>query len=246
MRVAPVVIEDARECICPVFSVRTEGNGVFLESRVFLGTAFLVSSRGDAITAGHVLRVPGELQEGHRLVAVVVRDGREEVCWITHAAAFAEWDVSLLHVNLTATKYLPISAAEVVAGADIQILGITDHEVWGGGKEMRILKGHVTMAASRWLELSCSVPMGMSGSPLFMEGRVVGCVIGTLRTEQVEDSTEETREASGQRERIRGTQVRRVFHYGRAFPFAAAAGTTVPVLGNKTLLEFVQLRNEVP
>jgi len=240
------VIDDARELICPIFSVRAEGNGIYLESRVFLGTAFFVSRCGDAITAAHVLPPPDQLRESHRLVAVVVREGREEACWVTHAATFDAWDLALLHVNLSATKYLPVLVTEVLAGSDVQFLGIADHEVWGAGKEMRMLKGHVTMAVAPWVELSCSVPPGMSGSPLFVADRLIGCVVGTFRTEQIEDSTVETREIRGQKEIVRVTEVRRTFQYGKAFCFASAGATPLPVLDNKTLVAFLHGRNEEP
>jgi trypsin-like peptidase len=240
------VIEDARDLIFPLFSVRADGNGIYLGSRTFLGTGFFVSRCGDAITAAHLLPPPDTLPEGRRLVAVVTLAGREEVCWVTHAAAFDAWDLALVHVNLSATQHLQIVPSAVVAGSDVQFLGIADHEVWGAGKELRILKGHVTMAVAPWLELSCSVPRGMSGSPLFMAERVIGCVVGTFRTEQVEDSMEEARETRGEQVTIRRTEVRRAFEYGKAFGFAAAATTPLPPLNNKTLVAFLRERNGEP
>ncbi len=101
-----IVLEDAREYIFPLFIVDSEDNGVYLESRQFVGTAFFVSSRGDAITAGHVLPDPSTLPPLKRLVAVVQRGDVAEVCWITHAACLPEWDLGLIHVNLEGTKYL--------------------------------------------------------------------------------------------------------------------------------------------
>lgn len=82
----------------------------------------------------------------------------------------------------------------------------------------------------------------MSGSPLFAGGRVVGCAIGSFRTEQVEDSSEEVREINGA---TRVTVVRRIFDYGKAFSFAAAAGVDdPPMLENKPLLDFLAERNK--
>jgi len=240
-----VVIDDAREYIFPIFSVRTETNGVLLASRAFLGTAFFVSRRGDAITEGHVLPAPRQLEEGRRLVAIVVRNGSEEVCWVRHAAKFASWDVALLHVNLPETKHLAMSVCEVPAGSDIEIIGITNHEVWAAGKEMRILKGHVTMAPKR-LELSCAVPTGMSGSPVFLEGKVVGYATGTVRSEEVEESSEEIAEISDREELVRITEVRRALYYGLAFPFSAVADAPEPILDGKTLPEFIRSRNDEP
>ncbi len=167
------------------------------------------------------------------------------MCWVTHAAKFDKWEVALLHVNLPETKHLPVSVSEVVAGSDVQVIGIPDHEVWASGKEMRILKGHVTMATTR-LELSFAVPAGMSGSPVFFEGKVVGYATGSVRSEEIEESTEELAEISARKEVIRITQIRRAVHYGLAFPFSAVVNTPDPILDGKTLSEFIQNRNDEP
>ena len=167
------------------------------------------------------------------------------MCWVTHAAKFDKWDVALLHVNLPETKHLPVSVNEVVAGSDIQVIGITNHEVWAAGKEMRIFKGHVTMAAKR-LELSFAVPAGMSGSPVFFERKVVGYATGSVRSEEIEESTEEFAEISDQKEVIRITEIRRAIYYGLAFPFSAVVNTPDPILDGKTLSEFIQSRNDEP
>ena len=50
-----LIMDDAREYIFPLFLVHTQDNGVFLNSRIFLGTAFFVTRKGDAITANHVV-----------------------------------------------------------------------------------------------------------------------------------------------------------------------------------------------
>jgi hypothetical protein len=240
------VIEDGRELIFPIFSVPAAGDGIYLEQRVFLGTGFFVSKQGDAVTARHVLPSPEQLRHGHRLVAVCVCDGREQPCWITHAAPFDAWDVALLHVDMADTRYLPLRAGDVSAGTDVQFIGIADHEAWGGGKELRILKGHVTMAVPPWLELNCAVPRGMSGSPLLVGDGVAGCVVGTLRTEQLEDSVEEVTEVTGEGSTRRVTEVRAVVQYGRAFSFATASSVRHPVLDGLTLTAFVGQRNEEP
>jgi hypothetical protein len=44
-----LILDDAREYIFPLFMVDSKDNGVFLESRNFLGTAFFVTRCGDAI-----------------------------------------------------------------------------------------------------------------------------------------------------------------------------------------------------
>jgi hypothetical protein len=238
----PLTIDDARDYIFPLFLVPAEENAIRMEPRKFLGTAFFVSKRGDAITAGHVMPPPANLEPGHRVVAVIFREGREEVCWVTHAAAFQQFDVALLHVNASETKFLPISVVEVVPGTDVALIGIPDHEVWGAGKEMRILKGHVTMA-SRGLELSCPVPRGMSGSPVFANGVVVGYATGNVRSEELDDSLEEHTETTAAGTLTKRTEIKRVVHYGIARDFLSLAEVPDPILEGQSLPAFIRSRN---
>lgn len=239
------MLNDAREYVFPIFAVEAQDNGVFMQSRAFLGTAFFVTKRGDAITAAHVLPDSEALEGGRRLVAVVARNGVEEVCWITHSAKLPSFDFALLHINLAETKYLPIGAPEVGAGTDIQMIGIPSHEVRNSGKEMRCLKGHVTLSA-KWLELNFPIPSGMSGSPVFVGETVVAYATGAVRSEEIEEATEEIQELSNKREVIRITEVRRAIYYGIAYPLSLVNSARDPVFEGKTLLEFVSERNSEP
>lgn len=163
------------------------------ESSLTLCLSIFVTKRGDAITANHVIPTPDDLGEVRRLIAIVQVDGDAKVCWITRAAKFQSFDVALFNVNLSQTKYLPVSTEQVMWGADIQLIGIPNHEVWGSGKEMRILKGHVTLS-HRHLELNFPIPAGMSGAPVFLHNEVVGYATGTVRSEEIEEAREEIEE----------------------------------------------------
>ena len=239
----PLTLEDAREYIFPIFSVEAEDNGVQLDTRIFLGTAFFVTKKGDAITANHVLPIPDELQSKRRLVAIILRDGKETVCWITHAAKFEAFDLALLHVNLDETKYLPLSSQEVISGTDIQIVGIPSNDINHSGKEMRILKGHVTLAWKR-LELNFPVPAGMSGSPVFAGSKVIGYATGLVRSEECEEATETIEVVTNTKEVVRITEIRRITSYGIAYAFNAHENFRDPVLENKTLIEFITSQNK--
>jgi hypothetical protein len=240
-----LIIEDAREYIFPIFSVPSKDNGIFLEQRIYLGTAFFVTKHGDAITAGHVLPKPEELEEGHRLIAIVVENGTQRLCWITHCAKFELFDVALLHVNLERTKYLQVSAEEIPAGTDVSTVGIPAHEFWDSGLEMRVLKGHVTLF-HKFLELSFPVPLGMSGSPLLVGIKSVGYLTGTVRSEEIEESSEKSEEISDQKIIIRRNEIKRVIHYGLAYPFSHLKDISDPVLDGKNLVEFIAERNIQP
>ena len=239
-----LLLEDAREYIFPIFSVRTQGNGVYLESRVFLGTGFFITKRGDAITANHVIPLPKNIQEGHRLIAIITEGGKEKVCWITKAAKFESFDIALFHVNLKITKYLQLTLDRILAGTDVHLIGIPNHEVWASGKEMRVLKGHITFSG-RYLELNFPVPAGMSGSPLFVGTRVAGYATGMVRTEDIEEAIEEVEEISDKKVVTR-TEIRRIIYYGLVCPFSHLKAVHDPILEGKTLLEFVAGQNADP
>lgn len=237
-----LILDDAREYIFPLFLVDSQDNGIFLESRVFLGTAFFVTKRGDAITANHVVPKPDNLPVGKRVVAIVQQGTEQHICWLTHAASFEACDLTLIHVNLERTKYLSLSEEEVSAGADVQLIGVPSHEVWLSGKEMRILKGHVTLVAKQ-LELNIAVPLGMSGCPVFLGTKVVAFATKSVKSEEVEDYTEEVELLSNNKEQIIITKVTRVTHYGMAFPFSKLRGQVSPVFEGKTLTQLIEARN---
>ena len=79
-----------------------------------------------------------------------------------------------------------------------------------------------------------------------MEGNVVGYATGMVRSEEIDESTEEICEATDHKEVIRITQVKRSLYYGLAFPFSMLADAHDPVLDGKTLPEFVPGRNDEP
>lgn len=238
-----LVLEDAREYIFPVFSVEAEVDGIHLHSRIFLGTAFFVTKKGDAISASHIFPSPESLQEaGRRLVAIILHEDKETPYWITHIARFEAVDMVLLHVNSDNTKYLPISTHEILTGTDVLIAGIPDYELNMSGKEMRILKGHVTLAWKR-LELNFPVPAGMSGSPVFAGAKVIGYSTGQVRSEELEETTESIEEVSNNKEIIRITETKRISYYGIASAFHSQANQSDAILGDKTLFEFIDSQN---
>jgi Trypsin-like peptidase domain len=239
---ADFIFEDAREQIFPIFLVDATDAGVSLDSRIFLGTAFFVSKCGDAITANHVLPKSEDVGVGKRLVAIVQKGAEQEVCWITHAASFNQCDLALIHVNASATKYLALSDEEVPAGSDVYLIGIPKHEVWSSGKEMRMLKGHVTLA-TQLLELNMPVPQGMSGAPVFIGVRVVAFATGSVKSEEIDDYDEYVERITDTKEQIVITKSVSVTHYGIAYPLSKLQGFASPVLDGMTLMDFVKSRN---
>jgi hypothetical protein len=138
-----------------------------------------------------------------------------------------------------------VSDEQILPGTDVQLIGIPKHEVWNAGKEMRVLKGHVTLSG-KYLELNIPVPAGMSGSPIFVGRKVVGYATGVVRTEELEDYVEEEHVVSNTLERISVTKVNRVTHYGLACHFFGLRGQTSPVFDNETLVSLIAKRNSLP
>lgn len=240
-----IIIEDIREYVFPIFSVVAEGNSINLNSRQYLGTGFFVTKRGDAITADHVLPDPSEIGVDRRLIAMIESNGASTACWINKALKVQPYDMALFQVNLSETKYLPISTDPVEWGADVRLLGVPNHEIWRKGKEMRLLKGHVTLS-HRLLELNIPVPAGMSGSPVFWKDKVVAYATGTVRSEEIEEAYEELTKIENGREIIKTLEVRRALHYGLAHPFSLLKDFRDPTLEGMTLVEFIARQNDEP
>lgn len=239
-----IVIEDIREYIFLIFSVRHEENNIFMDSRTYLGTGFFVSKQGDAFTAGHVIPSPEDIGSDRRLIAITMRQGKPEVCWINKALKFDELDIALIEVNIKGNRYFNLTTEEIYSGTDIQAIGFPSHEMNLRGKEMRVLKGYVTCSHKK-LELNFAVPSGMSGSPVFVGDKVAALATGYIRSEEIEDSHEELSTISNQKEIIKITEIRKAIYYGIALPFSELKSITDPALEEKTLFEFLNQQNAV-
>jgi hypothetical protein len=99
---------------------------------------------------------------------------------------------------------------------------------------------------SNLLELNFPVPAGMSGAPVFVHSKVVGYVTGTVRSEEIEEATEEIEEVENGRKIIRISEIRRIIHYGLAYPFSQMTAVRDPALEGQTLIEFVATENDEP
>lgn len=236
-----MVLEDAREYVLPIFDVEAKGEGIMLETRRFRGTAFLVSPRGDALTAAHVIPPPSELPEGRRLIGVVRQGDRDVVVWVVTVAHFEASDMALVKLNVESTPFLPLSDQLISMGEDVLALGIPDHEVWRDGKEMRVLKGHVTMS-HRHLELSFPIPAGMSGCPVFYGTKVVAFATGAVESESLVHSQEEVIQVTPTKEIVKLTEMRRMVSYGLATPFSFFKGHTSPLFDNLSLMDLIRSR----
>jgi hypothetical protein len=238
-----VVIEDLRELIFPIFTVPTlSDNEIHFESRKFLGTGFFVSKEGDALTAAHVIPTPDRLEEDHRLIAVLMHDGEQKVCWINKALIFSENDAALIQVNFKPKKILTIAAENVSAGEDVVTIGFTSHSVNNHGLEARVLKGHVTLAHKN-LELNFAIPAGMSGAPVIINNKILAISIGRVRSEELIDYYEEEVKLTNSKEIIKITEIKNVIHYGIALSLSRFCEKSEPQLNNLTVMEYITKAN---
>ncbi len=237
-----MILEDAREYIFPIFLMAASEATVSTNGACYLGTGFFVTKHGDALTAAHVLPSPEDIPPGMRLVAVVLRDGREQVAWINQACVLERDDVAIFRVNLDETPPLSCSEATVLPGDDVVCIGIPSHRVHGSGLELRVHKGHVTGVYGR-LELNFPVPAGMSGSPVFLKGKVVAIATGRARSEQIDEYREEVVALDNRREQIRISTSTQIIHYGTACPLFALKESSFAELGGLTLYSFISSRN---
>jgi hypothetical protein len=172
---------------------------------------------------------------------MVLVDGEPTVAWINRSAVLPNFDVAIFQVNLARTKFMECSGAEVLPGADVTVVGFPSHQVLGRGLEMRILKGHVTAVMPR-LELNFPVPAGMSGAPVLIGTTVVGFATGRVRSEEVDEQSEELVTVSNGVEKIEIRITASIIYYGLANTFWMMRDARDPVFEGKTLLEVITSR----
>lgn len=236
-----VIFSDARDYLFPIFEVTVVDNTFDLSTRRYLGTGFYGSPIGDAITAAHVLPKQSDLGPDRKLIAWVMIDGEEGAAWITKWAVFEAFDVALFSVNLPTTKFFATSDIRIDPGTDLTVVGFPSHQVLGKGIEMRILKGHATAAMPR-IELNFPIPAGMSGSPLLKGLTAVGFATGRVRSEEIDEQTEELTTVMAGHERIEIRTTASIIYYGLANTFWMMRDAPDPVLNGMSLAAFIAFR----
>ena len=143
-----LVIEDAREYVFCLYIGSEDVAGVVKEdSLTFLGSAFFVTDKGDAITAAHVIPNSDNLESNQSLFAIARKDNETVIYRVIMAAVFPDSDMAIFRVEVSENPYLEVSFERYQAGTDVMTLGIPAHDVYHQGKELRLFKGHITFAA---------------------------------------------------------------------------------------------------
>jgi hypothetical protein len=240
-----LIINDLREYIFALFLGEESSQATIHEKSLkFLGTAFFVSRKGDAITANHVLPeiAPGGRQ---KIFGAMVRDGATVFYKLVAAARFEASDFSLLRFDLKDCPFFELSFKEILIGTDVSAYGYGAHDLHGNGKELRLLKGHVTMPVALGIgELNFSVPGGMSGGPLMVGTKCIGFMIGNITSEQFLSSSEELTEVFNGVEKVTLVESKQVIHYGIFRPFSIYQGQKSELFSNMDLPEFISERNK--
>jgi len=238
-------ITDLREFVFPIFLVYGDDTSFSPQGREYLGTGFFITNKGDAATAAHV--IPDQIPPNQRLIAVVVNDGKEIVCWLQSCAKFDAFDFAMIKVNIDSSKFFTVMSERLDLGCDVSVIGIPTHEstlVEAGKKQMRYLKGHVVAGNGKLLELSFAVPAGMSGAPLIVNDNAIGYATGRVRGEELEESTEEVIRVSNQKEVIQLIQTKRITYYGVAREFAEFVHIKFDCFQGLSVLQFIEHRNK--
>ena len=242
---ANLILEDAREYVFCLFKGKEDNDSVVqTDSLEFLGTAFFVTKKGDAITAAHVLPPSSSLAEDEHLYAIAKSGGNTAIYRVLMAAVFEESDLAICRINVDGNPYLEVSFERHNAGTDVMTLGVTDHDIYQQGKELRVLKGHITLAAkSSFSELNIAIPRGMSGGPVLEKTKCIGFLSGNIRSEHLEDQIEEIEEIEKNKERITFIKSTSIVNYGIFVPFSYFHGHKSEIFEGKSLDELIHDRN---
>ena len=240
-----LIIDELREYVFGIFfGEESEKDVVNSDSLKFLGTAFFVSKKGDAITANHVL--PEKPLEGNeRIYGIMVKSGQTTIYKLVAAARFEASDFSLLRFDLEDCPYFEIDFSEPGIGTDVNAYGYSDHDVHGQGKELRLLKGHMTMPIVSGLgEVSFPIPSGLSGGPVMAGTKCIGFMMGNVTSEKLLTSSEEISEIYNSVEKITLVESKEVLHYGIFRPFSIYKGHESEIFSDKDLPSFITERNQ--
>jgi len=238
-------LEDAREYVFCLFTGKeNESLIVDADSLKFLGSAFFVTKQGDAITAAHVIPSPDSLGKNEHLYAIAKKDGKTETFRVLAAVKYEESDLAICRINISDNPYLETSFEHCLAGTDVMTLGITEHDLYQQGKELRMFKGHITLAAKpNFSELNFAIPRGMSGGPVLKNNKCIGFLSANIRSEQLEDQIEEIQEIENNKEKIILIESKNIINYGIFIPFSYFHGHKADELDGKSLDELIHDRN---
>lgn len=240
------ILKDAREYVfCLFIGNEDKDHVVQKDSLKYLGSAFFVTKDGGAITAAHVIPDPDLLKEDENLYAIAKNKGKTEIYRVLSAVVIEKSDLSYCNININNNLYLETSFERHCAGEDVKTLGFTDHDLYKQGKELRVFKGHITLAAKpSFSELNFAIPSGMSGGPVLVNNKCIGFLSANIRSEYLEDQIEEIEEIEDNKEKITFIESRSIINYGIFIPLSYFFGHKSEVFDGKSLDELILHKNK--
>ena len=239
-------LEDVRQYVFPIHlgsSNKKDQKSYFqIDKKGFLGTGFLITKTGVALSAAHCVPDPKSI-EGKSISAGLWDGNHLRSHKIISSITWPNFDIALIKLENSNGKFLPLSFEQIYMGMDIFTVGIPSHSIWQKGIEVRCLKGHVTFSG-KFLELSFAAPRGMSGSPVFSEGKVIGVISGNVRSEDLEDQIEEIVELTDDKEKIKITETKSVINYGLAEQIKTLRNEKHEMFENRTFEELILYLND--
>lgn len=236
-------IPDIRNIIIPLFLAPERDGKINWDERKFLGTAFFVTKKGGALTAAHVIPNPADIPDKWRLCAPVQRGEATPIWGVSAASKFDDVDVAFIRVDIDASEYFKIDHRPLLMGEDVTAFGVPAHDSLGGGKELRLLKGHVSLSQKMTVQLNISLPQGMSGGPVLLASGVAGVIKGDVSTEATLETSEYVERIRDDREQITIAKIQRMHYYGEVTSLHAFADKQRGVLGNRSLYQLIDEEN---
>jgi len=238
-------LEHAFDYVFPIFlgSALEDAQFFTLEKDGFLGSGFFIAKNGVAITAAHVLPMPEAIPGKQVRIGQRTADNRIQGYVIESFVIFQKFDIAIMKVDIGDCKYLPIVFRDLWMGMDVATIGIPASSIIGNGFGMRCFKGHISWAGER-PELSFPAPKGLSGSPVFHNGKVVGVISGNSRSEQLDDSVETIEEITNNYEKIRIVESKSIVQYGVMESLKKIEHCTHEIFGASTFAEMIEAINQ--
>ena len=244
MEGSSIVIDDIRRYAFPLVIgklLEDPDAALPLDSTEFVGTGFFITKNGVALTANHVAPSTEDLDS--RDLLAVIWDGKTPRAHKVIASLNPDGtDVAILKIGGIRVPFLQLDFDRVHMGEDVVAVGIPDDSTWREERDFRFFKGNVTRTR-RFLELSFPALRGISGCPVFREGKVVAVMSGNHRSEALEDQVTDIEELESGETRFTRIETKAVVNYGLAEPLYPLSGFKHETFGKDTFSQFVERMN---
>lgn len=211
----------------------------------FLGTGFFISSRGLALTAGHVvLNLAAGVDVRAALPPTAGGTGAMLAQSLLWRVALPDSDIAVVRVNVSDSACFATRFIAPVMGHDVETAAIPESMLVrdSAGKtkiQLRVAKGYVSHGDDKSIFASFALPRGMSGAPVIVTEPdaqfVAGVFVGQSRGEQIEDEIVEVADIGAGGTHRHTERVSKVEYFARGDLLAPFNGFTAPEFDGLTL-----------